>query len=132
MPCLCTNPDFHKLVGDTLLPAAGAIAALYEEMGGVVTRIGKPHMEIYHHAHALCRYPDKTKIVSIGDSLDHDIRGAETFGIDSVLARTGVQAHASEAALLVQMEEAQLAPRCLLSYFQWDDYARRISMDRTH
>ena len=89
MPCICTNPDLHKLVGDTLLPAAGAIAALYEEMGGVVTRIGKPHIDIYQHAHALCRYPGKARIVSIGDSLDHDIRGAVTFGIDSVLVRTG-------------------------------------------
>ncbi len=128
VPCICTNPDVHKLVGETLLPAAGAIAALYEEMGGVVTRIGKPHMEIYQHAHALCRYPDKTRIVSIGDSLDHDIRGAATFGIDGVLARTGVQAHVSEAALLVQMEEAQLGPCYLLRYFLWDDNARRISI----
>jgi HAD superfamily hydrolase (TIGR01459 family) len=123
VPCICTNPDLHKLVGETLLPAAGAIAALYEEMGGMVTRIGKPHMDIYRHTHALCRYPDKARIVSIGDSFDHDIRGAASFGIDSVLARTGVQAHVSEAALLAQMQEAQLAPRFLLSSFVWDDDA---------
>ncbi len=120
-PCICTNPDLHKLVGDKLLPAAGAIAALYEEMGGVVTRIGKPHVEIYQHAHALCRHPNKARIVSIGDSLDHDIRGAATFGIDSVLARTGLQAHVSEVALMVQMQKAQLAPRYLLQSFVWED-----------
>jgi HAD superfamily hydrolase (TIGR01459 family) len=125
VPCICTNPDIHKLVGETLLPAAGAIAALYEEMGGVVTRIGKPHMDIYRHAHALCGHPDRARIVSIGDSLEHDIRGAVTFGIDSVLARTGVQAHVSEAALLAQMHEAQLAPRYLLGSFVWDDDAAR-------
>lgn len=125
VPCICTNPDVHKLVGDTLLPAAGAIATLYEEMGGVVTRIGKPHMDIYQHAHTLCRYPEKARIVSIGDSLDHDIRGAETFGIDSVLARTGVQAHVSEATLLAQMREARLAPRYLLRSFVWGENASR-------
>ena len=48
------------------------------------------------------------------DSLKHDILGATTFGIDSVLARTGVQAHVPEATLLAQMEEAQLAPGYLL------------------
>ena len=121
VPCICTNPDIHKLFGDTLLPAAGAIAALYEEMGGVVTRIGKPYVDIYLHAHALCSYPDKARIVSIGDSLDHDILGAATFGIDGVLARTGVQTHVSEAALLVQMQEAQLVPRYMLRSFVWDD-----------
>ncbi len=131
VPCICTNPDLHKLVGDTLLPAAGAIAALYEEMGGMVTRIGKPHMDIYQHAHALCRYPEKARIVSIGDSLDHDILGAATFGIDSVLVRTGVQALVSEAALEVQMQKVQLAPRYLLKSFVWDDDAAHNSADHT-
>ena len=131
VPCICTNPDLHKLVGETLLPAAGAIAALYEEMGGVVTRIGKPHLDIYRHTHALCSYPAKARIVSIGDSLDHDIRGAVTFGIDSVLAQTGVQAHVPEAALLVQMREAQLAPRYLLRSFVWVDDASRNSVEHT-
>lgn len=131
VPCICTNPDLHKLVGEALLPAAGAIAALYEEMGGVVTHIGKPHLDIYRHAHALCSYPDKARIVSIGDSLDHDIRGAVTFGIDSVLARTGVQAQVPEAALLVQMREAQLAPRYLLRSFVWDSDAPRNPVEHT-
>lgn len=121
VPCICTNPDLHKLVGDTLLPAAGAIAELYEEMGGVVTRIGKPNIEIYQHAHALCRNPEKARIVAIGDSLEHDILGAATFGIDSVLAHTGVQAHAMDAALPVQMEETHFAPNYLLRSFLWDN-----------
>jgi hypothetical protein len=32
-----------------------------------------------------------------------------------------VQAHVSEAALLAQIKEAQLAPRYLLRSFVWDD-----------
>ena len=119
VPCICTNPDVHKLVGETLLPAAGAIAALYEEMGGMVTRIGKPYVDIYRHAHALCGHPDKARIVAIGDSLEHDVSGAATFGIDSALALTGLQAHVSEAALLAQMQEGQIAPRYLLGSFVW-------------
>jgi HAD superfamily hydrolase (TIGR01459 family) len=121
VPCICTNPDVHKLVGETLLPAAGAIAALYEEMGGQVTRIGKPYVDIYRHAHALCGHPDKSRIVAIGDSLEHDVSGAATFGIDSALALTGLQAHVSEAALLAQMQEGQIAPRYLLGSFVWTE-----------
>lgn len=121
VPCICTNPDVHKLVGGTLLPAAGAIAALYEEMGGQVTRIGKPYMDIYRHAHELCGLPDKARIVAIGDSLEHDVIGAATFGIDSALALTGLQAHVSEAALLAQMQEGQIAPRYLLRSFVWTE-----------
>lgn len=123
VPCVCTNPDVHKLVGEALFPAAGAIAALYEEMGGVVTRIGKPYVDIYRHAHALCGHPDKARIVSIGDSLEHDVRGAVTFGIDGVLALTGLQANVSEAALLVNMREAQITPRYLLGSFVWREDA---------
>lgn len=119
VPCICTNPDVHKLVGETLLPAAGTIAALYEEMGGKVTRIGKPYVDIYRHAHALCGHPDKARIVAIGDSLEHDVIGAATFGIDSALTLTGLQAHVSEAALLAQMQEGQIAPRYLLGSFVW-------------
>lgn len=119
VPCICTNPDVHKLVGETLLPAAGTIAALYEEMGGKVTRIGKPYVDIYRHAHALCGHPDKARIVAIGDSLEHDVIGAANFGIDSALALTGLQAHVSEAALLAQMQEGQIAPRYLLGSFVW-------------
>ena len=119
VPCICTNPDVHKLVGETLLPAAGTIAALYEKMGGKVTRIGKPYVDIYRHAHALCGHPDKARIVAIGDSLEHDVIGAATFGIDSALTLTGLQAHVSEAALLAQMQEGQIAPRYLLGSFVW-------------
>ena len=119
VPCICTNPDVHKLVGETLLPAAGTIAALYEEMGGKVTRIGKPYVDIYRHAHALCGHPDKARIVAIGDSLEHDVIGAATFGIDSALTLTGLQAHVSEAALLAQMQEGQIAPQYLLRSFVW-------------
>ena len=119
VPCICTNPDVHKLVGETLLPAAGTIAALYEKMGGKVTRIGKPYVDIYRHAHALCSHPDKARIVAIGDSLEHDVIGAATFGIDSALALTGLQAHVSEAELLAQLQEGQIAPRYLLGSFVW-------------
>ncbi len=119
VPCICTNPDVHKLVGETLLPAAGTIAALYEEMGGKVTRIGKPYVDIYRHAHALCGHPDKARIVAIGDSLEHDVIGAANFGIDSALALTGLQAHVSEAELLAQLQEGQIAPQYLLRSFVW-------------
>ncbi|MGB3139545.1 MAG: HAD hydrolase-like protein, partial [Aestuariivirga sp.] len=74
---------------------------------------------IYRHAHALCGHADKARIVAIGDSLEHDVIGAATFGIDSALALTGLQAHVSEAALLAQMQEGQIAPRYLLGSFVW-------------
>jgi len=49
VPALCCNPDKLMLTSHGLLPAPGAIASLYEELGGTVTWIGKPYRAIYDH-----------------------------------------------------------------------------------
>ena len=36
LPVVCVNPDLHVHVGNDLLPCAGAIAAIYADMGGEV------------------------------------------------------------------------------------------------
>ena len=46
-PAICCNPDKLMLTSSGLLPAPGAIAALYEGKGGKVTWIGKPYRDIY-------------------------------------------------------------------------------------
>ncbi|RCW81250.1 TIGR01459 family HAD-type hydrolase [Phyllobacterium bourgognense] len=97
--CVCTNPDINMLTGKGLAPAAGAIAKLYEEMGGPVMRIGKPYRDIYDYALHIVRQKDKSRIVAIGDSVEHDIVGANRFGIAAALVRTGVLADTSVSQL---------------------------------
>lgn len=99
VPCFCTNPDTHKLHEGSIAPGAGSIARVYEEMGGPVTWLGKPHPEIYEHALRLAGVTDRRRVVCIGDSIEHDILGAKTAGLDSVLVRTGILADASEEKL---------------------------------
>ena len=50
LPFVCANPDLAVDVGPDRLPCAGAIAALYEEMGGPVFWAGKPHASAYQAA----------------------------------------------------------------------------------
>ena len=50
LPAICCNPDKLMLTPGGLAPAPGAIASLYEELGGKVTWIGKPYPAIYRHA----------------------------------------------------------------------------------
>jgi HAD superfamily hydrolase (TIGR01459 family) len=88
--CICTNPDIQMLTGTGLAPAAGAIAALYEEMGGIVHRVGKPFRPIYDYAQSQTPPVALDRIVAIGDSIDHDIAGANGFGIACALVRTGI------------------------------------------
>ena len=68
----------------------GTIADLYDHMGGKVVILGKPSKEIYERSCKKIEYLSKSKIVAIGDSLDHDILGANNFNIDSVLISTGI------------------------------------------
>lgn len=99
VPCLCTNPDEVMLTprGPSFGPAR--IAALYETLGGAVEMIGKPHPLIYRLAHERLGRPDPSRVLCIGDSPAHDLKGAATLGFRSALVRTGVHEGLDDAAL---------------------------------
>jgi HAD superfamily hydrolase (TIGR01459 family) len=107
VPAICTNPDIHKLVDGTIAPGAGSIAQLYESLGGTVRWFGKPHRDIYEEALRLCGAPPLDHVICIGDSIDHDILGAERMGLHSVLVRTGILTHLPPS----QIEEMMIADR---------------------
>jgi HAD superfamily hydrolase (TIGR01459 family) len=110
IPAICCNPDKLMLTRDGLLPAPGAIAALYQEMGGEVTWIGKPYPEIYVHARRLIGDPDR--VLCIGDSAEHDVGGGRNAGLDTLLVMTGVSAG---------LDPVQLRPEShfILDEFKW-------------
>ena len=90
IPALCANPDILMLTGGGLEPAPGAIAETYRKLGGEVRYIGKPYSAIYQLALDSCPGINMNRVIAVGDSVEHDIRGAADFGIASVLVRTGV------------------------------------------
>ena len=50
---------------------------IFEHMGGKVIILGKPSKEIYIRIYKEdCRTLDLTKVIAIGDSMEHDILGA--------------------------------------------------------
>ncbi len=88
LPAICCNPDKLMLTPGGLMPAPGAIAAIYEGMGGKVTWIGKPYAAIYQHAAKLIGNPKR--ILCIGDSAEHDVAGGRNAGFSTLLVMTGV------------------------------------------
>lgn len=94
IPMICVNPDVAVMRGGVLSLCAGALAKVYEEMGGQVHYHGKPFPEIYQRLWESLGAPDKKRILAIGDSLTTDIVGAQNFGIDSLLVMTGLEGHA--------------------------------------
>ena len=95
MPMFCANPDFETVekVNKKNIFCMGTIAQLYQDMGGNVIILGKPSQEIYHEAIKCVNSYKKSQMVAVGDSLFHDIIGAEKFGIDSVLITSGIHAN---------------------------------------
>lgn len=93
VPALCTNPDMTMLTERGPAFGAGRIAQLYRELGGVVDEIGKPHPLIYQVAITRLGAEDPSRVLCVGDSPAHDIRGAHGAGCKAVLVRTGIHAH---------------------------------------
>lgn len=110
LPAICCNPDKLMLTPQGLMPAPGAIAALYEEMGGSVTWIGKPYPQIYREAARLIGNP--ARILCIGDSAEHDVAGGRGAGFSTLLVLQGVSAGYDPATLSPQ-------PDYVMDAFQW-------------
>ncbi|PKP80543.1 MAG: TIGR01459 family HAD-type hydrolase [Alphaproteobacteria bacterium HGW-Alphaproteobacteria-18] len=95
LPMLCANPDKQVRVGGKLYWCAGALADVYEDLGGQVIYPGKPYAPIYRLALervAAMGAPAKN-ILCIGDSPATDVRGARSQGFDSLYVGTGLKQH---------------------------------------
>ena len=90
LPMVCANPDFKMVNPDgSTSHMPGEIAKLYEEMGGKVISFGKPYKEHFDACIRDLGLP-KDKVVHVGDSLHHDIAGANDTGIASIFVVGGV------------------------------------------
>lgn len=96
---ICANPDIVVEMGDRLVYCAGALAELYETLGGETIYAGKPHRPIY--AAALDRIAAlrgapvaPARALAIGDALRTDLAGAAAAGLDALFVADGI--HRSE------------------------------------
>lgn len=125
LPLICANPDHVVEHDGRLRYEAGALAHLYEEMGGQAIYTGKPHPPIYHLAmqeleRVSGRDPEPGRSLAIGDSLRTDIRGAQAQGMDGLLISAGV--HAAEVGgreLADVLEDHALAPVAVMKELVW-------------
>jgi HAD superfamily hydrolase (TIGR01459 family) len=88
----CLNPDRLVVYGGVAEPCAGAIADVYEELGGRVTWYGKPFEAIYRHALQLAGDPPVDAVLAVGDGLQTDALGAARMGFDFVFVAGGIHA----------------------------------------
>jgi HAD superfamily hydrolase (TIGR01450 family) len=114
LPMLCCNPDFIMVKPDGTrahMPGSfrnvrinrfilidthsdhysftGTIADRYKSMGGDVTIFGKPHVQHFEACLRDLGLP-KDKVAHVGDSLHHDVVGANNSGIASIFVAGGI------------------------------------------
>ena len=83
---ICTNPDLIVENGGIRQLCAGSVAMIFEKMGGEVVYFGKPYPEVYN----LSVDNKNKKILSIGDNLNTDIKGANLLNYDSLIISNGI------------------------------------------
>ena len=95
LPLICANPDIVVQKGDKLIYCAGALAQLYESLGGQVIMAGKPYPAIYETClkaatDELGGPPDRRRVLCIGDGLPTDVRGANARDLDVLFIASGI------------------------------------------
>lgn len=140
MKAICTNPDSRALFGATFVTGPGLIARRYQDFGGVVHYIGKPHQPIYQYCIGLMQekevYPGQ--IVMVGDTMAHDIMGGWAAGVDTCLVKGGLHsysfrnaktpAEADNALKILMAQYNNVKPTYLVDRMVWG----RALPDRKH
>jgi len=107
---ICANPDKVVQRGDDLIYCGGALADLYEILGGPVIMAGKPYSPIYDLALAaaeiaLGRPADRRRALCIGDGVPTDVLGAADQGLDCLFIAAGI--HAADLAGAAGLDPAR-------------------------
>ena len=110
---ICTNPDLIVDRGNIRELCAGSVAMIFEKMGGEVIYFGKPYSEVYNQSID----NSNKKILSIGDNLNTDIKGANLLNYDSLLISNGV--HKNEIDNL-GIEKISKQYEVIINYLQSD------------
>ncbi|MCB1556169.1 MAG: TIGR01459 family HAD-type hydrolase [Alphaproteobacteria bacterium] len=131
LKAICANPDSRMLVGSNHHAGPGLIARRYQDFGGVVHYIGKPHPPIFQHCIRLLQekeiYPGQT--VMIGDTMAHDILGAAAVEMDTCLIKNGLHAGAFKGCKtpydvdktlnILTLQYNNVRPTYLVDRFKW-------------
>lgn len=106
-PVVVANADLAYPVNDHEVGlAVGSLAGMLERIvGKSFIRFGKPDTMMFSHAFA-CAHDNvadlrKSDILMVGDTLETDILGANTFGLDTALVLSG-NTRAEQAVMMIQ------------------------------
>jgi HAD superfamily hydrolase (TIGR01459 family) len=123
LPLVCANPDVRVKRGDKMIYCGGALAQLYEKIGGEVIYAGKPHDPIYRLSRAwmseVSGYsPTKDRVLAIGDNIFTDLLGAQNQDYDCLFVADGLYADTQEK-LTGLLQEHGISARYIAPKLMW-------------
>jgi HAD superfamily hydrolase (TIGR01459 family) len=126
---VCANPDVVVERGDQLVYCAGALADLYQALGGDVLFTGKPYPALYLRALAKAEAARRAKVpldrvLAIGDSVRTDLKGAASLGVDFLFVTAGIHAgevggNSDAATLETFFAQAEVMPKAVMHRLVW-------------
>jgi HAD superfamily hydrolase (TIGR01459 family) len=122
---ICVNPDIVVQRGQRLIYCAGALARLYEEMGGRSIYYGKPHKPIFDAVLTKAReYGKAARPLVAGDGLETDIKGANAAKLDALFIMDGVHSaeipdQADMAAITGLLNAKGVTARAVMPLLRW-------------
>lgn len=128
LPMICANPDISRFHAGKLVDATGVLARRYEALGGEVFYHGKPWPAIYASCIAALPGCALGRVVAVGDSIEHDVLGAERAGLPCAFVEGGIHAEElgippggqADAAAWAAFETRAVArPRFRVPVFAW-------------
>ncbi|XP_010523324.1 PREDICTED: uncharacterized protein LOC104801693 [Tarenaya hassleriana] len=105
IPMIVANPDYVTVEARVFHIMPGTLGAKYQELGGEVKWMGKPGKIIYESAVEIAGI-DASESIAVGDSLHHDVKGANASGIQSIFITGGI--HIEELGLSSFAETASI------------------------
>lgn len=111
LPFICANPDRVVQFGGQLIPCAGALADIYEDLGGEVIMAGKPFAPIYDltvaAAEKAAGHPlSRDRLLCIGDGVQTDVAGAFNQKLDCLFVAAGI--HSDELSGSAGLEKSKV------------------------
>lgn len=123
LPFICANPDVKVKIAGRVVWCGGALAKLYEELGGDVIYAGKPHEPVYRLARAwmsemLGYVPPQDRVLCIGDNIFTDLLGAQQQDYDCLFIQDGLYGE-TEAKFKTLLAQHGISARYMASNLSW-------------
>lgn len=123
LPFICANPDVKVRVGGKIVYCGGALAQLYQKLGGEVIFAGKPHAPIYRLARAwteemLGYLPPNDRMLCIGDNIFTDLLGAQEQDLDCLFIQDGLYGDTTQKFKQL-LQDNGITARYMASELSW-------------